>query len=452
MQMARLRELALTGGILGEFAGRLAPVRDIAQWLAATTHLLERLLRTTAGIDACPSSCAHAVRCEQALSCVAWASQTGPSPPPWCRADAANLHNVRVGALHTYCAVLYDMHVGVELACVPTQLLRTADDAAAVTQLLLHGVAAGTAALQAGDTQGWPLLSTTLSVLRRMCIDGSTAAARTMGSSLRGSGGETPRPVAQLLAEAVAAFPRKVATSCDTLQAALDACLSAAGVLAALYGHKGRSPAAGDHPAAILLPADWDALASCAKLAPLLQQAATAAAQMGDSVTVHLCGSTAEKLLMILYIFFPMAFSSLRELAQWCELVGASWRLLAIAAATPQLSEQQRSEALMATYELGRCFELAVSGCLPPLPMAFLRDREVRRRRGVSTAARPAWDAQPQPLLQLSRQLCRAAHSVAKGGCAPPVAVALVQDNMPLFIGSFLNFLLRLLAKESSLR
>ncbi len=173
---------------------------------------------------------------------------------------------------------------------------------------------------------------------------------------------------------------------------------------------------------------------------------------MGDSVTVHLCGSTAEKLLMILYIFFPMAFSSLRELAQWCELVGASWRLLAIAAATPQLSEQQRSEALMATYELGRCFELAVSGCLPPLPMAFLRDREVRRRRGVSTAARPAWDAQPQPLLQLSRQLCRAAHSVAKGGCAPPVAVALVQDNMPLFIGSFLNFLLRLLAKESSLR
>ncbi len=219
MQMARLRELALTGGILGEFAGRLAPVRDIAQWLAATTHLLERLLRTTAGIDACPSSCAHAVRCEQALSCVAWASQTGPSPPPWCRADAANLHNVRVGALHTYCAVLYDMHMGVELACVPTQLLRTADDAAAVTQLLLHGVAAGTAALQAGDTQGWPLLSTTLSVLRRMCIDGSTAAARTMGSSLRGSGGETPRPVAQLLAEAVAAFPRKVATSCDTLQA-----------------------------------------------------------------------------------------------------------------------------------------------------------------------------------------------------------------------------------------
>ncbi len=49
VQIVRLRELAVSGGILPEFAGRLAPVRDIAQWLAATTHLLERLLRSTAG-------------------------------------------------------------------------------------------------------------------------------------------------------------------------------------------------------------------------------------------------------------------------------------------------------------------------------------------------------------------------------------------------------------------
>lgn len=123
-------------------------------------------------------------------------------------------------------------------------------------------------------------------------------------------------------------------------------------------------------------------------------------------------------------------------------------RLLAVVAATPQLMEEKPCNAVLTTFALSRCFEKAASACLPPLPGPASSGRSGGRR----SAGSPAWDAPLQLLLQLSRQMCRAAHSLAKGGCAPPVAAALVQAHMPRFIGSFLQLPLRLLDAESSLR
>lgn len=117
------------------------------------------------------------------------------------------MQDARFGALLNYCSVLHTLHLGDEYARLLPQLLRSASTAAAVTQLLLHGLAVGAVAAQAGRPEAWQLPHTYLQMLGWR-VDGPAAAARLLGTSLHGSVDAPPRPLPQLLANVVAVLPR----------------------------------------------------------------------------------------------------------------------------------------------------------------------------------------------------------------------------------------------------
>lgn len=283
----------------------------------------------------------------------------------------------------------------------------------------------------------------------RWMSEGPAAAQRTLSSSLRsGTGGGPARPLPQLLAEVVAALPRKLPAGLENTQGPHLVCTEAAALLVHLYQLKATSAAAGSHPAAHLCPADWQALASFAQLAPLLlQQASLASAGLGSSDTQLRIGGIAEGALVDLCLLFPRgtAFSTTEEMARWCELVRASWLLLAAASAVPQLPEAQRSNAVVACLECNCSFTMAANGCLPKPPGAAC-SASTSDRTAASSAARPEWDALLSPLLQLSRRLCRAAHFLPNADPASPVAAALLAGQMPRLIVPTFGLALRLLA------
>ncbi|PRW20463.1 histone-lysine N-methyltransferase SET domain containing [Chlorella sorokiniana] len=98
--MYDLTNLAAASGAMGVFAAQHAPVEAVVPWLAAASHLLERLMHTAAG--------------------------------------SGDLHTGRFGALLTYCKCLQTLFLD-EYARLPQQLLHSASDAAALSRQLCRG-------------------------------------------------------------------------------------------------------------------------------------------------------------------------------------------------------------------------------------------------------------------------------------------------------------------------
>ena len=466
LQMFEVKGLATASGILGDLAAQLAQVADVVHWLAAASHLLERLLRTTAGEPLCrllvlecmvEHACMGMVSVKPVWSrecCEAGAATMPPAGPLHpcyllC-AGSADLHSRRFEALFNFCTFLHGMFLVHEYARLPQQLLHSAGDAATVTQLLLHGLAAGTAAVREGRTNGWQLLTICNSLLLWTSETPATAC-RTLGSSLRSSTGGPPQPLPHLLAEVVATLPGRLHASLDGTTGPHQVCITSADLLARLYLAKARSAPAGSQPASQLRPTDWQALDSLIRLAPLLLHAAAAMTRHGKSDTALQAGEAAHGCLMLLHLLYPPGTpcSTPDELGRWCELVSGSWLLLATAAAEPQLHEQLQSNAALATFKLNCSFSMSADACLPPQPAAAASSSSSN-----AAAAGASWDATLQPLLQLSRQLCRATHFRARPDTATstPVAAALLRARMPVFLVASLDLALRLLTSLGNLR
>ncbi|PRW20495.1 histone-lysine N-methyltransferase SET domain containing [Chlorella sorokiniana] len=173
--------------------------------------------------------------------------------------------------------------------------------------------------------------------------------------------------------------------------------------------------------------------------------AAAAAGQLGEAVMQLQCGEAAYGVLGALYTLFPegTAVNGPKQLAVWCELVHASWLLLATAAGVPQLPKDRQDAAAAFTADFNCSLAAALDGCLPQLGAdASGRQQAAHSAAGASIDQQAApsgagssnWDAVLRLLLRLSRQLCRAGHFLAQADPASPVAAALLEALMPHFI------------------
>ena len=136
---------------------------------------------------------------------------------------------------------------------------------------------------------------------------------------------------------------------------------------------------------------------------------------------------------------------SSEQLGTWCELIAASWVALATLATVPQVADSQLSDSVLYVLHFNSSFMTAASACMPPPP-------------GAATASGPpaattSLEVALEPVLQLARLLCRAAHFLAQADAASPVAAALLQVKvMPPALCYTFDMALRMLALPGSLR
>lgn len=372
---------------------------------------------------------------------------------PRSAATHADLERNDFLTLLDYSSLLFSLcEVFDEYASVRQHLAQHAGSAQVATQLLLRGLAAGTAALREGTQQAWRLLDQCLTVLHHLSV-GQSAAQRMLSSSLPSSGGGLPRLMPQLLAEAVAALPRKLPSGPAGESCPHETCLNAAGLMADLYVLTAQSAPVGSHPAAQLRPADWQALASLPRLAPLLHQIAAGAARLGDSRLQLRCSQTADAALGALYLLFPTGTtcSDPEQLALWCKLARSSWLLLATAAAVPQLPAERQSATADLALRINSSFVMAAGAWLP-LPGTAAASRGSSRPPEASCANSLSCDAVLPPLLQLSRRLCRAAHFLSQSDPSSHVAAAMLHSLMPRFVVSASQIALGVLANLGGFR
>ena len=382
-----------------------------------------------------------------------------PAPLPHCLAGHmlgrcaqthADLADADLSILVNYSSLLHNLFYAIPEYMAVRQHLTAAG--AVSTQLLLHALRAGTAALHSpSHTHGvWHLLNESLLVLCRLS-EGPAAAQRMLSSSLHSIAG--PEPFPQLLGQLVAALPRRLPAHSAEDQGQHATCAAAAALLGGLLMSKAQSAPAGVPPIGVAGPAEWEALACLANLAPLLYRAASTAAQRGNSDLQMECGQAAADALAALHDLFPRgtAFTIPGKLAQWCRLAHASWLLLATAAAVPELPEDQRPAAAGLTLSFNSSFVLTCTVCLPGAPGQGARGSS-SGQPDARFAAGGSWDATLRPLLQLSRQLCQAAHFLAQVDTASPVAAALLQASMPRFIISTFGAALGVLSQLDNFR